>query len=323
MIFYCSSCLLYCLNQKILSTNCILENTSVGRSGYTPENFCEIESCFFVRFECFSGSGGVIYYSGGGNLMKIKSCVFNHCQVGDQYEGGAIYFNSESFFMDSVCCFMCTAGWGHFSAIYSTNNNSIYMSTLTKCSGLDIGYYPISLYSGYQNIESTNISGNKANQISGFLMNNPKYGYCSFCTIWKSSSSQSICMYFDKGKGLTTRTNIISNNSPFDYGVVCVNGACEIYIKDSYFRNNSNTLFNAISGILDISSCDINHEGKLTGGAVTLGENTSPGKSQSLTLVHFNTYLCEGIHTVEKTKNQNSKAPFFKYLSIFLINNYQ
>jgi len=236
---------------------CESERIDQGRSYY--QNNIEISHCFFSRSSVFSGNGGVIFVQGGSYSMNIGFSMFYNCLA--DY-GGAISFNSDNLYLLMICANRCHASyWGHFAYLVPLQMNQVEYLSISACSHISTGIYPIRMIKGIQRIDNTNSSMNNAFKSSGISQGTPSSFTSSHCTFSNNKASDSMCLNFFSPAGTISISyaNIIHNNSPSDYGVVLVDGVGLTKMMYCVFQNNDNYLFYVWSGSLEVSHSFIEH----------------------------------------------------------------
>jgi len=132
----------------MVGSGCLIENTTQGRS-YVDKNI-DFSDCFFLRSSTFSGSGGVIYVSGGIYSMIVNYSMFYKCVCSTQ--GGAIYFSSTNSFLRMICansCYISVSNYYHFAYLNASQENQVEYLSVSNCShNTASGYYSIYLDSG-------------------------------------------------------------------------------------------------------------------------------------------------------------------------------
>ena len=78
---------------------CEMETIFQGR--YYVDKNINISLCFFQRSSQFSGSGSVIYVSGGTYMMNVNYSMFFNCFCSS--DGGAVYFTSANSYLRMIC----------------------------------------------------------------------------------------------------------------------------------------------------------------------------------------------------------------------------
>jgi len=105
--------------------------------------------------------------------------------------------------------------------------------------------------------------------------------------------------------------NIINNNSPSAYGVVCVDSGASPKLQYCVIDMNQNNLFCICSGSLEVSHSFISLTGALSvSTAVSIANNNSFSKRQTYQIQFFNSYYCNTdipIRTIEATLGVTSQ----------------
>jgi len=280
-----TNCLFFC--------GCEGELLDNGRSYYNIS--IAIENCFFSRLLQYSSDGGVIYIFGGSHTMNITITMFYNCTCSS--DGGAILFYSLNLFLNMVCANRCSASNFHFSYLRASQTNSVEFLSVSQCSHLTTGYYPICIYNGYQTVYNTNSSMNHAIQTSGIYIILPTSFTGSFCTISSNKVSHSISIYLNSNSGIVSSTNIVNNNSPSGNAVIYSYGS--YILSFCVMDNNENTLFRIQSGSLEISNSIISHAGALsTSTSVSTSMNNTIDlvepydKRNTYQIQFYNSYYC-------------------------------
>lgn len=289
---------------------CINESINQGRS------YCNvsinISNCFFSRSFVGSGSGGVIFISGGVLFMNISFSMFYNCVCSDS--GGAIFFSSYNSILRMVCANMCSSiNYGHFAYLYSYLINQVEYLSVSKCSRITEGKYPFMMNSWYQRVDDSNSSMNSAQLVSGFCSSSPSSAQssnyplsCSHCTFSNNNVSMSICINFNN-QGTVSYAIIVHNNSPAGNGVVNVNHG-PIKMNYCIFDMNQYILFSLHSGKLEVSHSFISHSASLSShDSVSISNNNSFSKKQTYFYEYYSSKYCKSqITTVEQTNTGNS-----------------
>jgi len=267
-------------------SNCINQNISIGRS-YTDSSI-GIESCFFVRTQQLSGSGGVVYVSGGSYTMSINMTMFHYCTC--SAIGGGIYFSSKEVFMNRICANRCGAGnYHHFSLIGSSIDEWSYIS-VSYCDTMS-GYHTMSFYEGNHTVKNMNSSLNKNYYGPGY---HPQFTTTDFrfCTISNNIATGALCIHYRHGIAQMMYFNVVNNNSP-SYGVVSLyENLATVYIDSCILYGNSDTLFYSSAGPLIIQNSYISHSGTILSGTVTISNNNTYTHIPSIIIHHFSSLYC-------------------------------
>jgi len=236
---------------------CENENIDQGRSYL--DILLDISNCFFSRSSLYTGSGGVIYVSGGSYSMNVNKSMFYNCVCSEN--GGAIHFNSPYSYISMICAHKCSASWYHFAYLYTSQVNQVEFLSISNCSHTIFGYYSIRLRSGNQKFDSTNSSMNNADQNSGVGIFSPSAYSSTYCTFSNNKVSHSICLnfYSDSNAVLMIYSNIVHNNSPYGNGIVFIEGAGPKKIMNCIFKDNHNFLFCVSEGALEVLHSFIDH----------------------------------------------------------------
>jgi len=274
-------------------SGCEKEVIDQGRS-YLDKNI-NISNCIFSRSSQYSGSGGVIFVSGGSFIMNLNYSMFNNC-VCSQY-GGAIYFSSTFSSIRMICANSCSANWPHFSWLQASQVNQVEYLSVSNCSHTTSGYYPIYLYTGDQRVDNTNSSMNNAIQGSSILIESPSSFTSSHNTFSNNKVADSICLRFSSFSITITISyaNIIHNNSPSKYGVVCAGGTRLKKMIYCIFQNNQNYLLCVNEGPLEVSHSFIGHSSSSysTSLAVSIETNNSFTKAQTYIIEYHGSLICK------------------------------
>jgi len=277
------------INHGFLS--CENEQINLGRS-YDNVNM-DVSHCCFTRLTQFNGNGGVIHINVASISINISYSVFHDCSC--SFQGGAIYFSSTNSSLRMICANRCSCGesqYYHFAYISAIITNHIDYLSVSYCSDVSPGYYPICLYYGKQSIYRTNSSMNTVIGHSGISIFSPSVFSSSHCTFSNNRASDTICIYFRFQSEIMSYTNIVNNNSPSRYGVICVDGGSP---KMHYciFDNNHDSLFCLYSGSLEVSHSFIAHLEILSVSiAVSIGHNNSFLKRNTYQIPFFKTLHC-------------------------------
>jgi len=242
--------------KMVVGSGCENENIDQGRA-YWDKNI-DISYCFFSRFSQYSGDGGVIYVEGEAYSMNLNYSMFYNC-ICSNY-GGAIYFSSSISNLRMICANRCNGHYYHFAYLYAFQVNHVDYLSISNCSHMKSGYYSFCLNDGNQRVDNTNSSMNKAVYISSIFIENTPSFISTHCTFSNNQVVSGICIQISSGSGTKSMSyaNIVHNNSPSMYGVLCVSDA-ETMIFYCIFHNNHEYLFYVESGSLEVSHSFIDH----------------------------------------------------------------
>jgi len=278
-------------NYMVISTNieCNLERLAQGRS-YNNDNI-QVDNCLFSRFAIFVGDGGVMNVDGGDYSLNVTNSIFYNCSCSNF--GGSIYFVSTSSCLINCCANRCHAYKNHFAYIHASSGFYEQIS-ISSCSYLSTGYYPIRLITGGQIIIRTNSSSNKAEWTSAILIENPSSFFSSYCTFFFNKASDCICINFNLICGKMSSANIIQNDSPNRYAVVS-QYVGSITMEYCVFNLNQNYLFQINPGSLTLSHCFISHIGSFSSlTPVVTSNNNSKISTASYEISYFGSHYCFG-----------------------------
>ena len=281
-------------NEAIYNVGFGCENESMnqGRS-YINKNI-NITNCFFSRYVSYSGNGGAIYVNGGSYSMNVNYSIFYNCVCSNN--GGAIYFSSSNSDLRMICANRCSCGAdysGHFAYLIAFQVNQVEYLSVSNCSHTTSGYNSIRLDSGNQRVDNTNCSLNNAEYGSGILIYYPSSSISSHCTFSNNKVTNSRCIFFysDTGSISMSYANIVHNNSPFQYGVVLVEGVALKNMIYCIFQNNQNYLFCVFDGSLEVSHSFISH-------SASFSTSTSVSKSNNNSFTIRNTYQLQFFNSI-------------------------
>jgi len=276
-------------------TTHIYENVNDQRILLDPMSYFVKDSAFMYMTST-TYSTIHLFYIYPINLV-VLDCVFYTCI--SPSHGGAIYFYAAekgAMAMKRVCGSNCSTGnnlYGQFFYSYvPTNNNTlIQLVTVEKCANNPITKYAaISIYGGNSTFSELNISKCYTYQYSAMysvygLRNSFKY-----CTIYANSASHSYC-YYAEVETFMNFTNIISNDSPSNYGVVSCHR--HYYASDCIYMYNMNTLFYNPSYSTNLIRGWIKHQSTLnTGNIYTMGVTNTIVETPTIVINHYSTYGC-------------------------------
>jgi len=270
---------------------CESENMTQGRS-YQNMNV-NISNCFFSRSIGCSGGGGVIYVSGGSYYLYIYYSMFYNCVCSQN--GGALYFHSMESYLRMICANECSCGadyGGHFAYNVVTLVNHLEYLSVSYCSDILSGRYPLYLQSGNQRVDNTNSSMNNANQGSGIRLYSPSSFTSTHCTFSNNKVSSYICLFFYSVSGTMSFSNLVHNNSP-SRGIVYSTGGSP-KMEYCIFSNNQNHIFCVLSGSLEVSHSFIDHSSSSisSGLAVTTVMDNSLTMTFTYQIQFFNSLYC-------------------------------
>jgi len=298
-----------------LSSQCENEQISVGRS-YQGSSI-DVSNCVFSRSSLFSGSGGVIYASGGTYTIIISNSIFYNSSCNDR--GGAIYSDSSSSSIRMTCVHSCSALNEHFAYLQANQHLLEYIS-IGYCSPKASGNYPFQMYKGSQRADYINSSMNQAESCSGFYTAVPSSFSSSFCTFSNNNVSNSCCLEFAYNSGSMIFANIVHNNSPQRGIIVDFMGSYNL--NYCVFYSNQDTLFCLNSGSLTLSHCFISHASTFsTSSSVATSNNNSFSKMQTYSQSYYYTGFCLIDHILSPTQKHysyNRESILILVLSAFL-----
>ena len=231
-----------------VSSGCFDEKINQGRS--FVDTTVDVFNCFFQRSSEFSGNGGVIYVNVGSINMNITYCMFYNCSSSST--GGAIWFCSLNSYIRMVCANRCDAASCPFAYLQASLNNVIEYLSMSLCSYISSRTYTLYFYTGNQRADNINSSMNSAYHAPGIWVHSSTTFSSARCTFSNNIVSNSICIWFNFNAGTMSFANVVHNNSPSNWGVVCVSGGSP---KMHYcvFDMNKNTLFSIFFCSIDIS----------------------------------------------------------------------
>jgi len=297
------------LNIKAICTNEGIQN---GRS-YDNTNV-QISECFFRRLNHFNDNGGVIYINSQGKSIEISKSMFYNCRSNN---GGAIWFYSTNSVLRMVCAEKCSAIYSHFAYLRSSQGSSNTFLSISACAHITSQYESLSMNSGYQFVNDTNSSMNKAEIVSCLCIQSALTFYSCRCSFSNNIVSENTCLSLLSTSGSFIFANIINNNSPSMLGVIHIANNGLIYMSNCIFDENQNVLFSIWEGSLYISHSYINHIGTFSSSiSVTLFENNTYTKIQTHIFDFMGSKFCK---TPDSTSNVTSTdISYMQYLIIGL-----
>jgi len=209
-------------NNIIFGVGIECKNTNMSQERSCYDDNVSISDSFFTRITQFSGNGGAIFVSDSTRSVSIAKSMFYYCSCSST--GGALYFEIANSILRMICANRCSASNYQFAYLVASQMNQVVYTSVSNCSHTTDGYYSIYLQSGNQRFDNSNSSMNKAYQVSGIIIWYPSSFTSSQCTFSNNKVSSYICIYFYYNSGIMSYANIINNDSPAQYGVVCVNG---------------------------------------------------------------------------------------------------
>jgi len=281
--------------------------TTESRIGNIVDH-CYVKNSRFAFLVSTTGNGGAIYVSSVAINILIEKTLFYSCSVPSGYHGGGIYFKSSTgaSFLSEVCGFNCSdisstrTHGAHFGFIETspTKINKIVMSSLSKCpavyNGGDLVLY---LSNGIQEVENFNTSHNRCRYYSGIYINQCQTHTSKYCTISHNYVQTGICIeiYYSSNSVNMSRYNIIGNNSPSN-AVVWINNG-QVFLHNSIFVDNLNTIIHVYSGKMVIIDCNIIHSGYSPGAGQVLINCTTTGYVTFIPIYHYQTRGCDSNFT--------------------------
>ena len=284
----------------IVGVGCINENISQGRSYYQVS--VEISQCFFSRTLPVNGHGGIIKVFEGSMSMSVSDSMFYSCS--SYYWGGAIFFSSSNnSILKRICALKCYASaYQHFAYLFSSQINQVEYLSLASCSNTTSGYRSVSILSGKQRVNYSNFSMNNAIKHSTITFDHPDSLSSSFCTFSNNNVSENICIYFFICSGSLSFANIVNNNSPSNFGIMCSKQGSP-QIQYCIFSQNENTLFCIISGSLEVSHSYLSHLSDFSTSTAVLTTNNNSFTNKQTYQIHFsNSHYCHAEMFTETKK---------------------
>ena len=194
-----------------------------------------------------SGNGGAIFINTSKSLIINETTFYNCLSINGN--GGAIYFyNGLNINLFKICAVGCKNTNYQFAYLQTTYNQILDLITIYNCSNLN-GYRTLIIYNGNQNISNINISYNNNIYISGIYYINPTSMFSNYCTFYNNTVSSDRCIYLQGNSGTISKSNIILNNSPTNYGVVTL-WVGNYILKECIFDQNKDNLIFINSGSL-------------------------------------------------------------------------
>ena len=277
-------------NEIIMDSGLGCENESIGQGRSYEDKNISITNCFFSRYLQFYDDGGVIYVNSHSCSMNINCSIFYSCFA---WRGGAIYFSSTISNLRMICANRCNGNYYHFAYLYAFQVNHVDYLSISNCSHMKSGYYSFCLNDGNQRVYNTNSSMNKAVYISSIFIENTPSFISSHCTFSNNQVVSGICIQISSGSGTISMSyaNIVHNNSPSMYGVLCVSDA-ETMIFYCIFHNNHEYLFYVESGSLEVSHSFIDHTSSFSTELEISTSNNSLTNRITYQIQFFNSLHC-------------------------------
>jgi len=274
-----------CINWRT-GMGCEMETIIQGRS-YMDKNI-NISHCFFSRSSQFSGSGSVIYVSGGTYMMNVNYSMFFNCFCTS--EGGAIYFSSSNSYLRMICANGCSASSQyHFAYLSASHTNLVEYLSISNCSPLMSRYHAVFLAYSNQRADNSNSSMNNAEMGSGFYTFSPSSFTSSYCTFSNNKVYLGVCLWFNSESGtiLISYANIVHNNSPSQYGVIFCEKGGQKRMLYCLFQNNRNYLFYVSSGSIEVSYSFIDHSSSFSSATSVSTESINSFTYRMTYQIHF------------------------------------
>ena len=201
-----------------------------------------INNCFFQRFSPFNGNGGVINVNISGYSLVITQCNFISCQVKNtEFFGGAIYFSSTSATMSYLCCLNSSARNHCFSLISTSGNNFESYLSLSSCKEPIACQRVISTSGSNVKFDYCNFSRNYLYMTSTYGQGGGGSFLSQYGNYIGNNASYANCIGFWWNSGTFTLSNIVENDSPFNYGIFLVSNLGSYTISYCIIQNNKNT----------------------------------------------------------------------------------
>ena len=310
-------------NNWVISLGCTDEQLEEGRSFF--QKSISISNCLFSRSLVFSGNGAVIYVSDGSYSMNVNYSMFYRCFC--SLDGGAIWFSSSDSNLRMTCANNCSCGASssyncNFGYLQASQVNQVEYLSVSKCSHTTRGYYSICLQEGDQRAENTNSSMNNADYGSGISFVSPSSLTSSHNTFSNNNVSHGICIYFYSISGtiIMSYSNIVHNNSPFQYGVIFVSGAGSRKMMYCVIQNNIDYLFCVVNGFLEVSHSFIDHSSASYSyeTKVSTETNNSFIKTQTYIIEYKGSLICK-FPTQSQDSSTKSGISWISYSIIFVL----
>jgi len=287
---YWRALIIYGNQRNHLVSNCNNMNITSGRS-YSNQNV-SISDCYFIRFQPFSGRGGVICSLLSSTSIFVNQTMFVNCSCSET--GGAVDIEVQSCYFVRICAFRCRAHMlGHFIKTSISGNQQIESSSITSCSYDLHGTSPLYMIGGDQNYHLINSSINHVNYMTGLQITNPKTFQNSFCTFSNGKALTSGCIQLQNGEASIRYSNIVGNNVPNGGSIILVeNGNHKM--ENCIFSENDMILFRIYSGSLMISHCIISHSGSFSfATSVITDNNNTMSLGRTYQISFFSSQYCK------------------------------
>ena len=200
--------------------------------------------------------------------------------------------------------------------IFMVNLSINFLSTIYCSKKKLLNYHGATLYllNNYQFLFNSNISNSYCNWYSLIFENsNGKYLFNSFININTFSNS----LWFYKGIHHMSNSNIINNTHITTGNAIVYNQVGTTLFDYNILYNNSNSVFEKISGILNVQYCYSDSYSFTTGRSATFTNNFNLITS-TYNLKHLNLSYCENLKFL--TNNLKNFNFLFVYnLFIFLV----
>ena len=279
-----------------------------------PSN-CFVSSCLFFNLNEYIVNGGVFSISNNNINLLIEHVSFVSCSC--SLLGGSIYFLSTTngnLVLNKICSLNCSASSFSFARIECISTK-IFSISINKCPN-DLLYQKrrvLTLYYGSQEFQNLNISNNKVYEHSGFDSYSYNIVNISFIYIYNNLVSHSVTCFFPYGKRYITNFIVLNCNSPLSWGIFAIANSANIFFENSYFYNNSNTLFGVeTSSKVEISNSIIIHNINYYYGSIS---HLNSNNFYNFTLYSFfKPYFCNN-----NEKTYIKKKKLFNFINNFLI----
>ena len=184
--------------------------------------------------------------------------------------------------------------------------------SVSNCSHSTYNYYPIHSQNGKLRVSNINCSMNNAKLGTGIFISSPSSFSSSHCSFSNNNASDCICICFYSTSGTLSMSfyNIVHNNSPSQYGVVCFNGAGSRKMIYCIFQNNQNYLFCVRGGSLEVSHSFIDHILSSFSTSTIFSTETNNSFIETITyqIQFFNSHYCyTDIPPPSRTLDQTQK----------------
>jgi len=299
-------------------------NSGVSRVVFSSDKYW-IHDCSFVGLE-ISGNGGSIYCSRNGALFVCENVLVLSCFSSNS--GGAIYFQTDSsgsIVLNRVCGYRCGTNSntrGQFINVQNSNMINITKTSVAFCSPSTVGYEKetsIYLVQGIIYMANFNLSYSQNYKYSSMnFESSSTKNFIEFSSIVSNCAVNCNQITFYTGTYSLQKSNIVNNTQgPTSNSVIYnYNGATTEFLECVFFQNSNQYLFEAISGVLKITSCWLDSTSSYPGRSPIFYDSRSYSSTHNIN--HPANAICNGDQPKTNSYNNKQLPSVFVLLSVII-----